>query len=265
MMVHSAIEISLSNGPLATMIDAYLFFASALCALLKHINLYYHDDNLFDCLSSFYTDYENVKNQLYIKLMNNYTKIHKYLYLLYMTSGYFGVMMFLLRPIIMNLLYVHENQDNIEALNNYKKQTIINFSFLSKDFVDHYYYLILTFQYFQFVYACTSGGGCDCYFFALVSHLSGQFELLKHDFQDMKFVIPVGNKKKSTKLTVKELFKKQKEKINSLIDRHIYLLNLGNKIEESFNFIVLMQLITSIIMICMCGKHNFSFLLIINC
>jgi len=46
---------------------------------------------------------------------------------------------------------------------------------------------------------------------------------------------------------------------NILIERHIYLIQMAKKLAEAINFVLLMQLLISSILLCIMGKHRATF------
>jgi hypothetical protein len=96
------------------------------------------------------------------------------------------------------------------------------------------------------MYVCTSGACTDCFFFGLVFHLCAQFEILKVEWQKLGINDTIDTRDvKSTNLKVK---------MNKLVIKHQRLIKLGKNLEESFNGVVLIQLLISIMLICMSGK-----------
>lgn len=81
--------------------------------------------------------------------------------------------------------------------------------------------------------------GNDVFFFSLTMHLCGQFEVLK------------------TKLSEIEIEKSDyRKKIGSLVQRHCRLVLLADDLERSFNVVILVQLLMSILLLCIEGKST---------
>lgn len=78
----------------------------------------------------------------------------------------------------------------------------------------------------------------DGLFFSLTMHLCGQFEVLKMNFN--KFELQQFGCHK---------------RLRFLVKRHCQLLMLANDLEQTFNMIILVQLLMSALLICVEGKH----------
>ncbi|XP_060825153.1 odorant receptor 47a-like [Bombus pascuorum] len=78
----------------------------------------------------------------------------------------------------------------------------------------------------------------DGLFFSLTMHLCGQFEILKMNF---------------TKFELQEFG--YHKKLQFLVKRHCQLLMLANDLEQTFNMIILVQLLMSALLICIEGKN----------
>lgn len=86
--------------------------------------------------------------------------------------------------------------------------------------------------------------GNDGLFFGLTVHLCGQFEVLKMDLAKVEFEEVAYRKK-----------------IRLLVKRHCELTTLVNGLEQTFNVIILVQLLMSAFLICVEGKAAFISLL----
>lgn len=87
--------------------------------------------------------------------------------------------------------------------------------------------------------------GNDGFFFGIVFHLCGQAEVLKMEFS--RVVDENG---------------KIVENFYQLLQRHIYLLKLGEMLNDTISVVLAIQLSVSCILICTCGKYSFLYL---NC
>lgn len=83
--------------------------------------------------------------------------------------------------------------------------------------------------------------GNDALFFGIIFHLCGQVELLR-----LKFTRFTNGSERST------------EQLNALIKRHIYLLNLAEMLNQTISSILIVQLSTSSILMCITGEHYCS-------
>ena len=172
-------------------------------------------------------------------------KIYKYLHIVYNFVGYAGTTLFLLRTILVNIL----NKRHLETGEDYQYQFICQTSYFPQDVLNKYYTIIITMQYIQCLYCCTAGACTDCFFFGLVFHLCGQLEILKIEWQRLGMKKDSGNNAAVN-------YTNQKNKVDELIKRHKILVTLGENLETSFTITVLIQLMISIILICMSGTYH---------
>ena len=172
-------------------------------------------------------------------------QIYKYQFIIYTSVGYIGTTLFLLRTIVVNFL----QERQLDKDEKIEYQLICRTSYLPKKILHENYTIIIAVQYLQFIYTCTSGACTDCFFFGLLLHLSAQFEILKNNWKTLSS--EKTEKTSNGKIVVQV---KMDKRLNEFIQRHQVLLILGHNLEISFNRVVLMQLLTSIVLICMSGK-----------
>ncbi|XP_029040920.1 odorant receptor 10a-like [Osmia bicornis bicornis] len=95
---------------------------------------------------------------------------------------------------------------------------------------------VLMLQVMQLTIMTISQIGNDGWFFSLTMHLSGQFEVLQMNLEEMKF----------------EEFDSHK-KLGLLVARHCRLVMLAKYLKQSFSVIILLQLFTSTLIMCIEG------------
>lgn len=88
--------------------------------------------------------------------------------------------------------------------------------------------------------SCTVNYGVDGFLFFLVMHLCGQLEILKIDFREV-----------ASAQTSAEQFRKR---IVGLTKRHYELITFSEHLEDTFNMMILGQLLVSSVMICILGE-----------
>ncbi|CAL7938193.1 unnamed protein product [Xylocopa violacea] len=96
---------------------------------------------------------------------------------------------------------------------------------------------VLVFQGMQIFVNAVAHCANDGLFFSLSMHLCGQFEVLKMNLAEIEFDKEIASRKK----------------IELLIKRHCTLAVLINDLEQSFNLIILVQLLMSALLICVEG------------
>ncbi|XP_011498909.1 PREDICTED: odorant receptor 4-like [Ceratosolen solmsi marchali] len=240
-LMHSLAELYLNNGKISDIVDILLFFASALLSTIKHIFLNIHGDKIAENLKCYTKDWTDVKDETSLKVMRAHVKIYKYQHIIYNSVGYIGTTLFLTRTILLNFI----NQRQLGSNEEIEYQLISHTSYISQEFLTKYYIILIIIQYAQCIYVCTCGACTDCFFFGLVFHLCAQFEILKLEWEKL------GVDDSNDRNTVES--NDLKIKVNILVIKHQKLIKLGKNLEESFNGVVLIQLLISIILICMSG------------
>ncbi|XP_058803147.1 odorant receptor 49a-like [Phymastichus coffea] len=233
--VHTTAELYLNNGEIAAMVDVVLFCSSAYLTLAKMIGLHVYRDKIAENLESYRNDWADTKDENSLRIMRDHLKVYRYQFILYNSCGYIGTTMFVVRTIVANLLAKRQ----LGVDDDFEYVLACQTSFLSSQIIAYYYIPILAVQFVQLIYCCTSGACTDCFFFCLVYHLSAQFKILKVKWQTLE----IGE----------EPVEDQRAKVIELIKRHKQLIKLGENLEASFNNTVLIQLMTSIILVCVSG------------
>lgn len=111
---------------------------------------------------------------------------------------------------------------------------------LSNSITGSQYVIILTIQIVQTSMICSTQCIVDSFFFNVTIHLTGQLEVLKNRFQTF------ANKP--------ETEANYRKKFISFINRHSELMEFYQNLEDSFNFFILIQLVTVTIMLALLGS-----------
>ncbi|KAL7294713.1 hypothetical protein TKK_0012010 [Trichogramma kaykai] len=231
-LLHTSIEICLNRSGVSDMVDICLFFASAFLALVKHTYLQLHGRKIAYNLRSYMRDWRQ-PSEYGSAVMRSHFKMYRYQFIIYNSIGYIGTTLFLIRTLLLN--YLKDRSQAREDGPEFEYEFICKISFLSKSFLLRYHTGLLVLQYLQCMYVCSSGASTDCFFFGLLLHLAAQFKILNrrwHDFGDAS---------------------RDEARFDELVARHQLLTKLGQHLEQSFSRIVLLQLLISVILICMSG------------
>lgn len=97
---------------------------------------------------------------------------------------------------------------------------------------------ILTWQAASIFVNAVAHCGNDGFFFCLTMHLCGQFEILKINLAELE-IEKIADLKK----------------IGSLVKRHCHLVLLADNLEQSFNIVILVQLLMSLLLLCIQGNR----------
>jgi hypothetical protein len=73
--MHTSAEIYLNNGQVSDMVDVFLFFASALLAMIKHIFMNLHRRKIAENLKSYLKDWSDIKDEASLKIMRVHAKV----------------------------------------------------------------------------------------------------------------------------------------------------------------------------------------------
>ncbi|XP_043275202.1 odorant receptor 45b-like [Venturia canescens] len=101
-----------------------------------------------------------------------------------------------------------------------------------------FYALFYTLQTIQLFSTCAGNVGTDIYFFSISMHVCGQFELLKMRFENFGEIPD---------------FCVCHEQVRALVRRHNHLMELSNNFEDSFNLLILAQLLTNALIMSLLG------------
>ncbi|XP_033221010.1 odorant receptor 4-like [Belonocnema kinseyi] len=138
---------------------------------------------------------------------------------------------------------------------------------LSNNISEIGYQSVYFLQCLQFLYVFNGNVGTDFFFFAIVMHICGQVEILriklskiaKDDFYNIENEEEFDdsiNSFRRRNLDEKKCF----DCMKSLIERHIKLLNLANDVQNTLSITLLVQLSTSVVIMCILGIQTLLFL-----
>nr|AXM05165.1 odorant receptor [Campoletis chlorideae] len=128
------------------------------------------------------------------------------------------------------------NGTTAEVTRNFPLQTACTFEGATDNFI--LYCCIFLLQIVQLVATCFGNCGNDVFFFGIAMHICGQFEILKMQIS----TIGTDNDEKQTGRRLIDLAK-----------RHSHLIDLVDKLDNTFHLIILAQLAMSALLICIMG------------
>lgn len=210
-------------------IDTYVVTSSAMLGIVKLTLLQIQRSALSTSLYSAIQDWCSVKDTRSREIMIQYARTARIISLFLCYCGFIALTFYILRL----LPFVKATTD--------ERTFILPMSCLFESVSNLQYVLIVFYQVIQLF--ITYAGNCctEGMFVGVTMHLCGQLELLMIDFQQIHHC-------------------KDKRKGGSIIEefvvRHRKLLQLTENIEDSYNIIILTQIFTSAILICITGKSN---------
>ncbi|XP_034952301.1 odorant receptor 22c-like [Chelonus insularis] len=216
-------------------LDIFVLSVFSLLACIKGLIVRYHlnevDTNVTSAIQDWFnlSSNENPQNN---KIMMRHAKIGRIVCISLMAPASGGTLSWIVFALPF-AMFAPEN--NTEPIKNFPLQTPCTFDFAT---TSNFYYVIFVIQVYQLITTCLGNCGNDVFFFGLAMHVCGQFEILKSEFNSVE--------NKRVGIENGEYFK-------NIIKRHVHLINLVEKLETTFNMIILTQLIMSAILICIMG------------
>jgi len=218
-------------------IDTYVIASSAMLAIIKLTMLQIRRSTLSINLYSTILDWCSVKDARSREIMIQYARTARIISLSLFYCGFVSLIFYLLRL----LPFVNATANG--------RTFVLPMSCLFKSVSNLQYVLITFYQVIQLF--MTYAGNCctDGIFVGITMHLCGQLELLMIDFQQID-----RHKRKGGSI------------VEEFVVRHRKLLKLTETIEDSYNIIILTQIFTSAILICITGEFTnyFRFLQVIK-
>ncbi|XP_032680065.1 odorant receptor 85c-like [Odontomachus brunneus] len=210
-------------------IDTYVVISSAILVLVKLSLLRMRRSTLSINLSCAIQDWSDVKDPISREIMMQHARIARTISLSLFYCGFFAFMLYMLR--LLPFL-------NATGQRMYYLPT----SCLLKS-VSNVEYVVVTFYQVIQLFITYAGNCCtEGIFVGITLHLCGQLELLMINFRRIDQC-----KCKGDNIVAK------------LVVRHRHLLRLTETIEDSYNVIILTQIFTSAILICITGKFTSLF------
>ncbi|XP_063992721.1 uncharacterized protein LOC135170647 [Diachasmimorpha longicaudata] len=216
-------------------LDLFVLSVFSLLACIKGLIVHHHINDMNDNLTSAILDWsllsrtENPGNR---ELMMNYARLGRLVCFSLMIPASSGTLSWIILALPLPM-FTPPNSSNI--IKNFPLQTACTFDPIT---TSRFYYLIFVLQMYQLVTTCLGNCGNDVFFFGLSMHTCGQLEILQNDFAD----IDIGQEEPGTS-----------KKLKDMVNRHVHLIELVDKLESTFSMIILAQLIMSAVLICIMG------------
>nr|UEN71194.1 olfactory receptor 11 [Gregopimpla kuwanae] len=229
-------EVNTDCSSINDIVEVISLLACAVLSLLKVVVLRAFRPKMLEIINSSLEDWTTVKRPKSRKIMKNYAKIGRSVCIFQMTSAYVTTIPMIIAalPFLAPEVNATGSNESVPALRGLPLRTVCIFG----DMPDLIYALVFTLQALQLLATCTGNIGNDVYFFGITMHLCGQFHLLGEDLE-------------SFQMDVDEWA--QRKKLVNLIKRHVRLSQLAQYLEDSFNFIILVQLSANAFQMCLMG------------
>lgn len=233
-------EILLNCRGLEDVLDIFVLdvFASLACA--KGIIVRVHQEDVYDNVSSAVEDWSKplvTGSARYRDIMTKHARIGRVVCLSLMGPASGGTLSWIIFALPLSVFDYSPNGTD-QVMRNFPLQTACTFEAVTDS---RFYYVIFVLQVIQLITTCLGNCGNDVFFFGIAMHVCGQFEILKEEFSS----IGTGDSENE---------KIVRKKLADLARRHAHLVGLVDKLEDTFNLIILVQLVMSAILICIMGK-----------
>ncbi|XP_017758034.1 PREDICTED: odorant receptor 33c-like [Eufriesea mexicana] len=230
-------EMYLNNSNPEMNLDSVILSSCAILAILKVVCFHTWCAGLIANFTSMIADYDDLRSEEERLIVRWHAYMSKVVAACGIFGSYFSATFFMLMATLDKEKEVvngtKENTENYPILCKYTME-ILN---LPKSFT----VLIFTIEYLMLIVTSSANLGNDALIFDITFHLCGQLKILR--LRLTKF-INNGDK--------------EREEFNVLIKRHIYLLNLTKMLNESVSSVLMAQLSSCSILICV---TEFQFIL----
>ncbi|THK32904.1 odorant receptor 49b [Diachasma alloeum] len=216
-------------------LDLFVLSVFSLLACIKGLIVHHHISDMNESVTSAIMDWcslsrsENPQNR---ELMMKYARIGRIVCFSLMIPASSGTLSWIILALPLPMFTPPNSSDVIK---NFPLQTACTFEPIT---TSRFYYIIFVLQMYQLVTTCLGNCGNDVFFFGLSMHTCGQLEILQNDFTSIK---------------IREQEPDNSKKLRCMVDRHVHLIELVEKLESTFSMIILAQLIMSAVLICIMG------------
>nr|XP_031847372.1 odorant receptor 63a-like [Nomia melanderi] len=223
-------------------IDAFVMDLSSVICLSKVFILRFNWKHTYSLVNSITEDWSDVEDFRYRSVMTKYHEKGRTVSLLMLYLGYASGLSFVVKALPLHILLP------FQILHSPRNSTdIVDQQSLKRDYFLSTYCVfgaqpvihracVLAVQAAHIFVNAVGHCGNDGLFFSLTMHLCGQFEVLKMRLAEIEI-------EKSG----------YRRKIGMLVKRHCRLVLLADDLEQSFNVVMLVQLLMSLLLLCVEG------------
>ncbi|XP_043601024.1 uncharacterized protein LOC122575727 isoform X2 [Bombus pyrosoma] len=227
-------EIYLDSNDDEKNLDALVILSCGILSVSKIIRFRIRPAALISNFTSAVEDYNELRDEEKRVIVRKHAYMARVASVSMIFFAYFSAILFITVP----MLAGEEEKDIV----NVTEESTTEYPLPSENVMalvkipENLYFIVFIVEYLMLVFTSTGNLGSDTLFFGITFHLCGQVEILKLDFQRLKIES-----------------ERTREHFNVLTKRHIYLINLANMLIETISSILVMQLFTSCILICISG------------
>ncbi|CAL7938194.1 unnamed protein product [Xylocopa violacea] len=222
--------------------DAFIMDLSSIVCLSKLFILRVNSKHTYALINSILKDWSTVNDSRQELIMFEYFKRGRIVSLLILYLGYASGFSFVVKALPLDVIspfqmFRDSANSSTNASNTFKLNYFLATYCVFGSLPLFHHICVLVFQGMQIFVNAVAHCANDGLFFSLSMHLCGQFEVLKMNLAEIEFDKEIASRKK----------------IELLIKRHCTLAVLINDLEQSFNLIILVQLLMSALLICVEG------------
>ncbi|XP_020296090.1 odorant receptor 30a-like [Pseudomyrmex gracilis] len=214
-------------------IECLMLICCGTLGVTKTILFRIYAKNLTDNYSSAVNDYKTIKNPRDYFIMRRHTYIGKLLFCCLLGSSYFSCFIIAAIPVL----------GGVKTDQNVTNETVFEYIVPSTCALEYFRIptsmrtIVLIVQTLALFTTCNTYMVCkgnDTLFLSIVLHLCGQIKILNRKYVDLDGT-------------------SSHDRLIALIKRHIYLIRKANKLSETINIALLMQLFLLSIILCILG------------
>ncbi|CAD1479012.1 unnamed protein product [Heterotrigona itama] len=225
--------------------DAFVMDLSSIVSLAKLLIMRWNSKHAYTLVNSVVKDWSVIDDSRHENVMTRYFKKGRIVSLMILYLGYASGLSFVVKALpFADILSLKTSQNSANSSVSLKSSLKLNY-FLATYCVFgslplHHHICVLVLQAMHIFVNAVAHCANDGLFFSLAMHLCGQFEILKMNFAKFK-IGEFGCEKK----------------LKILVERHCQLAVLADDLEQTFNMIILVQLLMSALLICVDASSDF--------
>nr|UEN71189.1 olfactory receptor 6 [Gregopimpla kuwanae] len=245
-------ELIADCGPFNQMVDFVALLACSTLALLKVLVIRKNHEKMLRIIVSAMKDWSSIVDDDSRLIMIKHAYMGRFVFIFQLGSAYMGCVPMFLGTIIQLIMSLFSGPkiSNLMGLNDTTINVTEAIRYLPMgtpcsvfEMATSMYVAIYVLQVVQLFMTCSCNIGTDVYFFILVMHVCGQFELLNDSIE--KFGLG--------KIDENHFDDNYKQQLYEIVERHNHLARMTKYFEDIFNLIILAQLTASGIHISLLG------------
>ncbi|XP_076629850.1 uncharacterized protein LOC143346024 [Colletes latitarsis] len=229
--------------------DAFVMDLSSVISLSKLLILRYNWKHTYSLVKSIAEDWSTVKDSRHRRVMMEYARKGSLVATMMLYLGFASGLSFVVKALPLSLLLPTQMRKSLgNSTTSFEQFSRVDYFLATYCVFGPLPWMrqicVLVVQAAQIFVNAVAHCGNDGFFFYLTMHLCGQFEVLKMNFAEIE-----ADKSR------------HRERIGLLVKRHCRLVVLADDLEQSFNMVMLIQLLMSTMLLCVEG---FTMLVCLN-